>query len=116
MDATTITELMIVELDSAAIPDPEKISTLRNGSGIDEVNVEGNKIHIVFQPYVVSREGVLSRMENARIDVRINGDNREQQKRPGFLRRFIDRMAAENRRSLGSGRLDCCDLNRKNRP
>lgn len=38
------------------------------------------------------------------------------QRKPGLLRRFIDRLAEDNRKSFGSAQLDCCDLNKSNRP
>lgn len=29
-----------------------------------------------------------------------------------FIKNWLDRLAKENEKSFGSGRLDCCDLNR----
>ncbi|MDA3947924.1 MAG: LDCC motif putative metal-binding protein [Spirochaeta sp.] len=115
MAGTTITEMMAVELGSTDTPDQATIAKLRDGSGIEEMTVNDNRIDVEYQPYVVSREGVLNRMEHAGLVVRRNGDG-EQKKRQGLFRRFIDRIAADNQRSLGSGPLDCCDLNRGNRP
>ncbi len=113
MDATTTTDVMTVELEATATPDSETVSKLRTGSGIEEMTVEGSRIVVEYQPYVVSREGVLNRMEDAGLVLR---KEEEKEERKGFFRRFVDRIAAENKQSLGSGRLDCCDLNRGNRP
>lgn len=38
------------------------------------------------------------------------------QKKPGFIRRFIDKLAEDNKETFGTSRLDCCDLNKNNRP
>lgn len=29
-----------------------------------------------------------------------------------FIKNWLDRLAKENEKSFGSGRLDCCDLNK----
>ncbi len=29
-----------------------------------------------------------------------------------FIKNWLDRLAKENEKSFGTGRLDCCDLNR----
>ena len=29
-----------------------------------------------------------------------------------FIKKFLDKLAEENEKSFGSGRLDCCDLNK----
>tara|TARA_Y100000592_G_C5309466_1_gene239370 strand:- start:6 stop:359 length:354 start_codon:yes stop_codon:yes gene_type:complete len=116
MDGTTITEMMVVELESTDTPDQATIAKLRNGSGIEEMTVNDNRIDVEYQPYVVSREGVLNRMEHVGLHIRRDDEEREPENRRGLFRRFIDRIAADNQRSLGTGRLDCCDLNRGNRP
>ncbi|WP_312811564.1 LDCC motif putative metal-binding protein [Sedimentibacter sp.] len=30
-----------------------------------------------------------------------------------FIKNWLDRLAKENEKSFGSGRLDCCDLNKQ---
>jgi len=39
----------------------------------------------------------------------------ESKRKPGIIRRFIDKLADDNSQALGSSRLDCCDLNKNNR-
>ncbi len=39
----------------------------------------------------------------------------DSQRKPGLIRRFIDKLAEDNTQALGSSRLDCCDLNKNNR-
>ena len=29
-----------------------------------------------------------------------------------FIKKFLDKLTEENEKSFGSGRLDCCDLNK----
>lgn len=31
-----------------------------------------------------------------------------------FIKNWLDRLAKENEKSFGTGRLDCCDLNKPN--
>jgi hypothetical protein len=33
-----------------------------------------------------------------------------------FLKNLIRRMAAENEKTFGTGKLDCCDLNKSSNP
>ncbi len=34
-------------------------------------------------------------------------------RKPGFFKRFIDKLSRENRESFGTSEMDCCKLNRR---
>lgn len=33
-----------------------------------------------------------------------------------FIKNWLDRLAEENEKSFGTGRMDCCDLNKPKKP
>lgn len=77
---------------------------------VDTGSADSVTLTIEYQPFVVSEEVVYDRIRDAGLPIR-----REPITKPGIFRRFIRRLADDNRQSFGSTQLDCCDLNKSNR-
>lgn len=119
-----ITETVMVELDSGSgseQTDPQQASrTLQGHRGIIAVHVneavnagspDSSALIVEYHPFVISEEAVIDHVRATGLTIR-----QEPSRKQGFLRRFIDRLAEDNRQSFGSTQLDCCDLNKSNRP
>lgn len=76
-------------------------------NGIQTISFSENLITVGYNPYQITEENV----EKLISDLGIKISNKPEKQ--GFLRRWLKDMAKSNKESLGSGRLDCCDLNHK---
>ncbi len=89
----------------------DAIRALSDSRGIESANVQGSELLVVYDPFVISEEGVGERLRHAGITPATQNTGKR-----SAWRRFIDRLASENKSSLGGKPLDCCDLNKSNRP
>ncbi len=114
MDPTTPTETFRVPVSRIGSSDPSTpaaIESLEDIDGVESVQRQENELIIHYQPFVISEEGLRRRLQAAGVEPR--SDNGP---KPSLWRRFVERLATENRSSLGGKPLDCCDLNKSNRP
>lgn len=88
-----------------------ELDALAGARGIENATLSGNELVVVFHPFIVSEEVVRRRIQEAGFRLQ-----EERGRKRGAWRRFVDRLASENKRSLGGKPLDCCDLNKSNRP
>lgn len=123
-DIQDVTETLTVVLDSGTDTgqaDLQQVSVkLSEHRGINSVHVnepvsaaapDQATLVVEYNPFVISEEAVYDRIQASGLTI-----HREPSRKPGILRRFIDRLAEDNRQSFGSAQLDCCDLNKSNRP
>lgn len=80
-------------------------SSLTNEKGIRNVLFDNQTFTIDFNPYVISKEEIIHEMEEAGIQACTC-----QKKEKGF-KKWISNLALQNKKNLGSHRLDCCDMN-----
>jgi len=76
-------------------------------NGIHTISFSENLITVEYNPYQITEENVEKLISD--LGVKITAPEKK-----GFLKRWLKNMAKSNKESLGSGRLDCCDLNDKN--
>ncbi len=76
-------------------------------NGIQTISFSGNLITVGYNPYQISEANVEKLISDLGIEVT------GKPQKTGFLKRWILNMAKSNKENLGSGRLDCCDLNKK---
>ncbi len=89
----------------------DAVRALSDSRGIESANVKGSELIVVYDPFVISEEGVGERLRRAGIPARTQNKGKR-----SAWRRFVDHLASENKSSLGGKPLDCCDLNKSNRP
>ena len=77
--------------------------------GIDGTDVEVGKATIRYLPQLISTDEIGIKIVESGYSIR------ERSIRKGFLNRFLDRMIASNEKNFGTGRLDCCDLQSKDK-
>jgi len=114
-DGLTQTATFAVDGETMATDDgtvTRAIEELRGAPGVRTAELDGTRLVVEFQPYLMSEEGLRERIRGA--GVQPAAETRPPRRR-NIFQRFVDRLASENQRNLGSGRLDCCDLNKANR-
>ncbi|WP_163706902.1 LDCC motif putative metal-binding protein [Mangrovibacterium lignilyticum] len=75
-------------------------------NGIQTISFSENLITVEYNPYQIT-EGNLEQLISE-LGIKITSPEKT-----GFLKRWLKYIAKENKESLGSGRLDCCDMNHK---
>lgn len=80
-------------------------SSLTHEKGIRNVRFENQTFSIDFNPYIISKDEIIHEMEEAGIQ-----PCTYQKKEKGF-KKWISNLALQNKKNLGSHRLDCCDMN-----
>ncbi len=119
-----VTETLTVVLDSGAdagqadlqqasekLLEHRGINSAYVNRSADAISQDLVTLIVEYQPFVISEEAVYDRMQASGFTIR-----RDPPRKRGILRRFVDRLADDNRQSFGSAQLDCCDLNKSNRP
>ena len=76
-------------------------------NGIQTISFSENRITVDYNPYQITKKN----LEKLLSDLGIKLTSPE---KTGFLKRWLKNIAKENKESLGTGRLDCCDMNHKN--
>jgi hypothetical protein len=99
--------------ETGSLPTQDAIDEMLSAPGIDAVSFDEHSLRVSFNPFRTSEVAIRNRMAAAGLPeieaTPIRG------KRRNLFQRMVDRLAAENKSSLGSGRLDCCELNKANR-
>lgn len=96
---------------------PERIreSDIRSGRErvptVRVLTIEGSDVTVEHNPAVSDHEVLNAKLRKLGFESR--GDEVSPRKK-GIFGRWIERLSAQNKKSLGSGSLDCCDLNKDN--
>lgn len=80
-------------------------SLLENEDGIQKVNLENQTFSIDFNPYLISKGEIIHEIEESGIKISIS-----EKKEKGFSK-WLKKLASQNKKNLGSQKLDCCDMN-----
>jgi copper chaperone CopZ len=74
--------------------------------GVDAVHAEVGHARVLYYPHMTGRREVERSLS-------LLGYRAAGAKRKGAVARWLDRLAAANRKNFGEKTLDCCSLNRK---
>ncbi len=101
------------DVDREAVGRKAASLTKHQGISSAQLTSTGSRSTLVleYQTLVLSEKSVLDLVKESGINLRI-----EPARKRGVIGRFIDRLAESNQRTFGSNRLDCCDINRNDRP
>ena len=80
-------------------------SRISKVDGIESMTISKGIISIEFMPYKLAEESVKEMIVDLGYPVQI-----ENNRKPGFLKGFIENLAKSNKESFGTKKLDCCDL------
>ncbi|RIJ49742.1 hypothetical protein D1614_03100 [Maribellus luteus] len=83
------------------------LTSLKKEEGIQNVLFDKQTITVYFNPYRISEEEIISELNTAGIKTSLS------EKRIKGFRGWLKNMAAQNKKSFGGHKLDCCDLNQK---
>ena len=78
-------------------------------NGIQTISFSENRITVEYNPYQITKKN----LEKLISDLGIEISNKPEKQ--SFLKRWLKDLAKSNKESLGSGRLDCCDLSRNHK-
>jgi hypothetical protein len=97
----------IMFLSGRALSQEEIRNILLNLSkleGITSMNVESDFVSLEYYQHIQSQTSLKDSL------VRAGFPFKSQNRKSGFLKKFIKKLGNENKKSFGNKRLECCDL------
>jgi hypothetical protein len=84
------------------------IENLKNAlsefEGILHVDINGQKIHVEYYPYSLSRSQICETISSLGCTLVTP------EKKKGFISRYLGNVAEANKKQFGNGPLDCCNI------
>jgi len=77
-------------------------------NGIQTISFSKNLLTVAYNPYQITEENLEKLISDLGIKIMTVPEKQ------GLIRRWLNNLAKSNTESLGSGRLDCCNMNDKN--
>ena len=91
-------------------PDKEQLSAiiniLTNTDGIGPLSVSDKSVVVEYNIYKLTKEAIINKIKQADLVLAV-----KKQKQSNFIKRFIDKLAKENKEYYRDGKLDCCEMN-----
>ena len=92
-------------------PDKELLSViiniLTNMDGVGPLSVSDKSVVVEYNIYKLTRKAIINKIKQANLPLAV-----KKQKQSNFIKRFIDKLAKENREYYGNGKPDCCSMDK----
>lgn len=79
--------------------------TIGSMSGIDLLQITPEFLKVKYYPHLHDKSELITVLKKIGLKLK-------QSEKPSFFKRLLNKIIKENRKSFGSQKLDCCDLNK----
>ena len=88
----------------------ETTAKIEKVEGVENISVSNDSICIDYYPQLVEHNELIDLIEKEGLLI----DTTKPEEIKG-IRKFLKKLEISNKKSFGTGQLDCCDLNQKNK-